>query len=70
MLVLSRKPGERIVVPAAGIVLTVLEVRGRQVRLGIAAPPELAVHRGEIWAQIQQERAAPPPGRSVTSSAR
>jgi carbon storage regulator len=55
MLVLSRKIGERIVLPDAGIVLTVLEVRGGQIRLGISAPPEVAVLREELW---RSQRAA------------
>jgi carbon storage regulator len=49
MLVLSRKVGERIVVPESGIVLTVLSIRGGQIRLGISAPPEVAVYREELW---------------------
>jgi carbon storage regulator len=55
MLVLSRKVGEAIVLPEAGIVLTVLEVRGGQIRLGISAPPEVAVFREELW---RSQRAA------------
>lgn len=54
MLVLSRKCGEKIVVPDSGIVLTVLEVRGPKVRLGIEAPPHVPVHRSEVWARIVQ----------------
>lgn len=49
MLVLSRKIGERIVLPEMGVVLTVLDVRGGQIRLGISAPPEVAVYREELW---------------------
>jgi carbon storage regulator len=49
MLVLSRKVGEQIVVPESGIVLTVLGIRGGQIRLGISAPPEVAVYREELW---------------------
>jgi carbon storage regulator len=49
MLVLSRRVGERIVLPEMGVVLTVLEVRGGQIRLGISAPPEVAVFREELW---------------------
>jgi carbon storage regulator len=49
MLVLSRKVGEQIVVPESGIVLTVLSIRGGQIRLGISAPPEVAVYREELW---------------------
>jgi carbon storage regulator len=48
MLVLSRKVGEQICLPQFDIVLTVLEVKGRTVRLGIAAPKEIAVVRKEL----------------------
>lgn len=53
MLVLSRKKGERICI-GDGIVLTVLETRNNQVRLGIEAPDEVAVHREEIWSRIRE----------------
>jgi len=47
MLVLARKPGEQIVIDG-NIRLTVIAVKGSQVRLGIAAPPEVTVDRKEI----------------------
>jgi carbon storage regulator len=47
MLVLSRKVGERVVI-AENIVVTVLEVKGRQVRLGFEAPPDVQIWRGEL----------------------
>jgi carbon storage regulator len=49
MLVLSRKVGEQIVLPEVGIVLTVLDIRRGHIRLGISAPPEVAVYREELW---------------------
>lgn len=49
MLVLSRKQGERIVVPQCELELTVLAVEGAKVRLGISAPADLGVFRKEIW---------------------
>jgi carbon storage regulator len=49
MLVLSRKPGERIVVPHLALAVTVLAVEGNTVRLGISAPAEVPVHREEVW---------------------
>jgi len=52
MLVLSRKPGERIVVPHLELAVTVLAVEGKAVRLGIAAPEDVAVYREEVWLQI------------------
>jgi carbon storage regulator len=48
MLVLSRKPGERILMPNCAVTVTVLAVHGNTVRLGITAPPEMAVHRQEV----------------------
>ena len=47
MLVLSRKRGERIVVPDCDLVVTVLAIEGRSVRLGIAAPADVSVFRAE-----------------------
>lgn len=57
MLVLSRKRDEQIVI-GDGIVITVVEVRGDKVRLGIAAPREVTVHRGEVYDAIQREQEA------------
>lgn len=56
MLVLSRKKNERIVIDG-GIEVTVIDIRGDKVRLGIAAPREVAVHRGEIALRIAAEQA-------------
>lgn len=55
MLVLSRKYGETIVIADAHIVITVLEVHGDRVRIGIDAPREVAVHRREIWERIRNQ---------------
>lgn len=54
MLVLSRKSNESIII-GADIKVTVLEVRGDQVRLGISAPQEVTVHREEVHVEIQRE---------------
>jgi len=51
MLVLSRKPGERILVPQCGLVLTIITVKGKAVRLGIDAPADVAVLRAELIRQ-------------------
>ena len=56
MLVLSRKVGEQICVPQFDIVLTVLGVRGAKVRLGIAAPDEIAVVREELLRREPKRR--------------
>jgi carbon storage regulator len=52
MLVLSRKKNESIVVDDA-IVITIIEIRGDKVRLGIEAPREVPIHRSEVHAAIQ-----------------
>jgi carbon storage regulator len=54
MLILARKVGQRIVI-AGDIEITVVEVRGDQVRLGITAPRDIAVHRKELLEQIIAE---------------
>jgi len=63
MLVLTRRVGDSIVI-ADEIVVTVLEVRSDQVRLGIDAPREVAVHREEVYRQMQGLDASEPVGRS------
>jgi carbon storage regulator len=52
MLVLSRRIGERIVVPDVDVVFTVVSVQGGQVRLGVSAPAGVAVYREEVWCRI------------------
>ncbi|HHW28831.1 MAG TPA: carbon storage regulator CsrA [Syntrophomonadaceae bacterium] len=54
MLVLARKKGQSIVI-AEKIKITVLEMKGDQVRLGIEAPQEFSVYREEIYEQILKE---------------
>jgi carbon storage regulator len=56
MLVLSRKLGERIVVPHCQLAVTVVSVDGDRVRLGISAPAEMAVYREEIWRKVCQQK--------------
>jgi carbon storage regulator len=57
VLVLTRRPGESIVI-GNEVVVTVLEVRHDQVRIGIAAPRSVQVHREEIFKQVAQENTA------------
>jgi carbon storage regulator len=57
MLVLSRKKNESIVIDE-NIVITVVEVRGDKVRLGIQAPREVPIHRSEIHEAILSEQEA------------
>ena len=52
MLVLSRKLGERIVVPEIDLTLTVVAIEGNTVRLGITAPSEIGVYREELWNRV------------------
>jgi carbon storage regulator len=54
MLVLSRQRDESIVI-GDNIVVTVVDVRGDKVRLGIEAPREVSVHRREVYEAIQRE---------------
>jgi carbon storage regulator len=54
MLILTRKIGEKITI-GESIVVSVLEINGSQVRLGIAAPQTIAVHRSEIYERIREQ---------------
>lgn len=54
MLVLSRQRDESIMI-ADNIKITVVDIRGDKVRLGIEAPTEISVHRQEIYEAIQRE---------------
>ena len=64
MLILTRRVGERILI-GDDVSITVLGVRGNQVRLGVDAPAEVAVHREEIYHRIQQEKLS---GQSLRAS--
>jgi carbon storage regulator len=57
MLALTRKKNESIII-GDNIEVVVLNVQGDQVKLGIAAPRDISVHRKEIYVQIQQENLA------------
>jgi carbon storage regulator len=54
MLILTRKEGEKITI-GDDIVLTILEVKGRKVRVGIDAPPDTVILREELYQRIQEE---------------
>ena len=55
MLILSRRVGEKLII-GNDVVVTVLEVKGNQVRIGINAPKDVPVHREEIYQRIQAEK--------------
>jgi carbon storage regulator len=55
MLVLTRRVGEKLVI-GDDITVAILSVSGNQIRIGIAAPPEVQVHREEIYQRIYEER--------------
>ena len=59
MLILTRRVGETLMI-GDQVTVTVLGVKGNQVRIGINAPKDLAVHREEIFQRIRREKEAEP----------
>jgi carbon storage regulator len=60
MLILTRRVGETLMI-GDSVTVTVLGVKGNQVRIGITAPKEVAVHREEIFQRIQRDEAGKSP---------
>lgn len=59
MLILTRKVGESVLI-GDGIKVSVLAVKGNQVRVGIDAPKDVSVHREEVRERLEEGKAAPP----------
>jgi carbon storage regulator len=62
MLILTRRVGETLMI-GDSVTVTVLGVKGNQVRIGITAPKEVAVHREEIFQRIQRDEAGKVPSK-------
>ena len=61
MLILTRRVGETLMI-GDEVTVTVLGVKGNQVRIGVNAPKEVAVHREEIYERIKREQEGGSPG--------
>lgn len=66
MLILSRRVGEAVVIDEE-VTVTILGVKGNQVRIGVNAPKEVSVHREEVFERIKQQAAAAAGGTHVAA---
>ena len=64
MLILTRRVGETVMI-GNDVTVTVLGVKGNQVRIGVNAPKDVAVHREEIYERIKREEDDAPPSSST-----
>lgn len=69
MLILTRRVGETVMI-GDGVTVTVLGVKGNQVRVGVNAPKEVPVHREEIYERIRHETEAASTGAKHTAATR
>jgi len=67
MLILTRRVGETVMI-GNDVTVTVLGVKGNQVRVGINAPKNVAVHREEIYERIKREQQGEPSGEAETET--
>ena len=68
MLILTRRVGEALMV-GDEVTVTVLGVKGNQVRIGVHAPKHVSVHREEIYERIRAEQQSEPDGPAAASAA-
>ena len=57
MLILTRRPGEKLVI-GEDVTITVMSIKGNQVRIGIDAPADIQIHREEVYLRILKEQEA------------